>query len=155
MLNVATISAPAAFRSTGIDAGEISHPCGAASLSSPFTGPGRRGDVHCNRSSIRSSGTRSTLVRHVRENWRRNDQRPGHFTRDASSAVRYLCVHDVPQFLSADLQNYLDRKSRGILGQTDKLLIVDSEGAERLGFSKPVTAANTERRLESCTTDLS
>src|ERR1051325_7080099 len=39
MLNVATNSALAAFNSTGVDGGETSHPCGAASLSSPFTAP--------------------------------------------------------------------------------------------------------------------
>src|SRR4029453_17840708 len=38
-LNVATISALAVFRSTGKEAGETSHPCGAASLSSPLTAP--------------------------------------------------------------------------------------------------------------------
>jgi hypothetical protein len=36
------------------------------------------------------------------------------------------------------LQNYLDWKSRGILRETDKLLIFDGEGAERPGFTKPV-----------------
>src|SRR3954447_26601489 len=38
-LNVATDSASADFKSIGIDTGETSHPCGAASLSSPFTAP--------------------------------------------------------------------------------------------------------------------
>ena len=38
-VNVATVSALAPFKSIGRDTGETVHPCGTASLSSPFTAP--------------------------------------------------------------------------------------------------------------------
>jgi hypothetical protein len=82
-------------------------------------------------------GKHEHAVQNIHEHRRRNHQWPWRFARNCISCA-ILRVHDVSQFLSVYLQNYLDRKSRGILGQTNKLLIVHSEGAERPGLAKPV-----------------
>ena len=126
-MNVATVSALAAFKSIGTDAGETSHPCGKASFSSPFTGPVAA--VTCTEMGFGLACREDKhAVRELRENGWCNDQRPSHFARHRIDGAIFR-VQQITQFLSVHLQNYFDRNSGRILRKTNQLLIVHMECA--------------------------
>src|SRR6266571_9291722 len=97
---------------------------------------GGRGDVHLNRLWLICRKYKHAVDDICEDGWR-NDQRPPHFARHGVNGA-ILRVHDVTQCLVVDLENYLDRNGWRILGEADKLLIVDSKRAERSAFAKPV-----------------
>ena len=71
------------------------------------------------------------------ENGWRNDQRSSQFARyRVNGAV--LPVDGVTEFLPVDLKDNLYRKIGRIFRETDKLLIIYSEGTKRSWFTKPI-----------------
>src|SRR5438046_9903020 len=76
-------------------------------------------------------------IRDFRENGWLNNQRSPQLARHwVDQAV--LCIHDITELLTIDLQNNLDGQIRRIFEQADQRLIIHREGAKRSRFTKPI-----------------
>ena len=136
-VNVPTVSASAPFKSIGTEAGDTSHPCGTASLSSPFTGPVAA--VTCTETDFRLVRRKyEHAVRDVRENRWRNNQRVVALRPPPGQPCGTSC----PQCIAAPVRSpaalFRPEDQGGFSGRPISFLIIHSEGAERAWFAKPV-----------------